>query len=661
MSNKTEILIVDDRTENLLSMEALLDSPELSIICARTGNDALGLTLDHDFALILLDVQMPDMDGFETAELLRVRQKTRHIPIIFVTAISKEPQHVFRGYEKGAVDYLFKPIRPEILISKVRIFTELYRQRRALEQSTEQLQEMVSMLRISEQKLRESEEKYRMLVENANDVIVILQDGFIRFHNRRAEDLTGYSAEELARIPFAEHIHPDDREIVMERHRQRIEGHSPGLYMFRCRNRKGEEIWTEVDAVRIAWDGNPAILAILRDVTLQHKLEEKMQQTQKMEAIGTLAGGIAHDFNNILGVIMGYTELSLRDIGNTETVKRNLGQVLKASERARELVGQILTFSHRSEQEFKPVNLNPIARETLKLLRASLPRTIEIRQRIHAENLTIFSTPIQIHQILMNLCTNAAHAMEEKGGILEISAEPFNISSDTQWQEHSLVPGDYVRITVSDTGCGIDKSIINKIFDPFFTTKGMGRGTGMGLAVVHGIVKSLKGAVHVDSQPGKGSTFEVFLPRILYKAASEKKGNIHLFTGNGRILFVDDEELLIEVGKQMLERLGYEVECCNDPVNALKIFRKDPAKYDLILSDMTMPRMTGDMLAREMLKIRPDIPIILCTGYSEHMSEEKAKDIGIKTMLLKPLDISRLALVIHQVMKAEQVSGLCGT
>lgn len=650
MSHKTEILIVDDRPENLLSMEALLENPEHSIVCARSGNEALGLTLDHDFALILLDVQMPDMDGFEIAELLRVRQKTRHIPIIFVTAISKEPHHVFRGYEKGAVDYLFKPIRPEILISKVRVFTELYRQRRALEQTTEQLRETVSSLRMSEQKLRESEEKYRLLVENANDVIVILQDEFIRFHNHRTEEVTGYSAQELTRIPFAEHIHPDDRELVMERYRQRIEGWIPDVYSFRCRNRKGEEIWAEVNAVRIVWEGKSAILAILRDVTLQHRLEEKLQQTQKMEAIGTLAGGIAHDFNNILGVIMGYAELSLRDIGNTETVKRNLGQVLTASERARELVQQILAFSHRSEQEFKPVTVNPIVRETIKLLRASLPKTIEIRQRIHSEPLTILSTPTQIHQVLMNLCTNAAHAMDEEGGLLEISVDPFPVSSGTQWQEHSLVPGDYVRIAVSDTGCGIDKSILRKIFDPFFTTKDVGRGTGMGLAVVHGIVKSHKGAVHVDSEPGKGSRFEVFFPQILNRRDPEKKAAVPLLTGNGRILFVDDEELLLEVGKQMMERLGYEVESCNNPLNALRIFCKHPAKFDLILTDMTMPCMSGDMLAREILKIRPDIPIILCTGYSEHMSEEKAKDMGIKALLIKPLDISRLAGVIHQVI-----------
>ncbi len=651
MANKTDILIVDDRPENLMVMEALLKNPELSIVCARSGNEALGLTLDHDFALILLDVQMPDMDGFETAELLRVRQKTRHIPIIFVTAISKEPQHVFRGYEKGAVDYLFKPISPEILRSKVRIFTEMYRQRKVLEQTMEQLRETVSSLRISEQNVRESEEKYRLLVENANDVIVILQDGFIRFHNRRTEELTGYSAEELARIPFAEHIHPDDRDTVLERYRQRMEGRSPGLYMFRCRNRYGDEVWTEADAAMIAWKGSPAVLAILRDITLQHKLEGKLQQTQKMEAIGTLAGGIAHDFNNILGVIMGYTELSLRDIGNTEMVKRNLGQVLTASERARELVQQILTFSHRSEQEFKPVTLNPIVRETLKLLRASLPKNIEIRQRIHPEHLTVLSSPTQIHQVLMNLCTNAAHAMNEEGGVLEISVDPFHASAETEWEDHSLIPGDYVRITVSDTGCGIDPGIMHKIFDPFFTTKEVGKGTGMGLAVVHGIVKNHKGAVHVYSEPGKGSRFEIFFPQIPSKAVPEKKGNIQLIAGNGHILFVDDEELLLEVGKQMLERLGYVVESCNDPVEALRIFRKNPAKFDLILTDMTMPRMSGDMLARELLKIRPDISIILCTGYSEHMSEEKAKDMGIKSLLIKPLDITRLAQVIHHVIK----------
>ncbi len=651
MLHKTHILIVDDRQENLLSTRALLESPELNIVCAPSGNAALGLTLDYDFALILLDVQMPDMDGFETAELLRARQKTRHIPIIFLTAISKDSHHVFKGYEKGAVDYLFKPIRPEILQSKVRIFTRLHQQRKELERTRDDLQETVADLRESRQKLRESEEKYRLLVENANDVILIIQEGYIRFHNPRAEEVSGYTGEELRARPFTDYIHPDDREVVLERQRMRMAGISSGIYSFRCCSKSGEDIWTETDAVQIQWEGKAAILAILRDITLQRRLEGKLQQTRKMEAIGTLAGGIAHDFNNILGVIIGYTEMSLRGLGDTEQVKRNMDQILHASERARELVQQILTFSHKNEQEFMPVVLNPLIRETMKLLRASLPKTVEIRQIIPPEPLSILSSPSQIHQILMNLCTNAFHAMEEKGGVLEVSLAPCRVDAETQWQERSLLPGNYIRLTVRDSGCGIDKGILPRVFDPFFTTKEVGKGTGMGLSVVHGIVKNHKGSLHVDSEAGKGTVFEIFFPQILCPVRGEKKTEYRLPPGSGNVLFVDDEELLTEIAKQMLERLGYTPECYNDPVMALDSFRKQPSRFDMLISDMTMPRMSGETLAREVLKIRPEMPVILCTGYSDSMNEEKARHMGVRSLLFKPLDITRLARGIHQVMQ----------
>ena len=652
MHEKTDILIVDDRPENLLALENLLEGPGLNIVKAGSGNEALSLTFDHDFALVLLDVQMPVMDGFETAELLRSRQKTRHIPIIFVTAISKEERHVFRGYESGAVDYLFKPIDPQVLTSKVRIFVELHERKLAMDRTTRRLEETVDRLRDSEESLRRSEEKYRLLVENANDAVVILQDDRLRFHNRKTEDITGYSEEELAQKPFFDLVHPEDRKMVRENHRRTLSGETTArTYVFRILDRKGNIVWGEVNSVPIRWEKRSAVLCFVRDISQQRKLEAHLQQAQKMEAIGTLAGGIAHDFNNILGVIIGYSEMAVQDIEDTELVAHNLDQVLKASHRAKELVQQILTFSHKNDLEHKPVIINPIVKESLKMLRASLPKTIEIRERITSEMLILMSNPTQIHQILMNLCTNAAHAMDDIGGILEVTLRPWGPEADEEAPDHDLPPGAYLRLTVRDTGHGMAPEVIPKIFDPYFTTKPVGKGTGMGLAVVHGIVQSHKGSISVSSSPAEGTLFDIVFPRLLTRRVrDEDSPELPAPLADKRILLVDDERLLADLGKQMLERLGYVVDARTDSVQALEDFRENAGEYDLIITDMTMPGITGDVLSREVIRIRPDIPIILCTGYNERINPERAKEIGIAALLMKPLAVNQLARAIHEVL-----------
>ncbi len=379
------------------------------------------------------------------------------------------------------------------------------------------------------------------------------------------------------------------------------------------------------------------------------KLEAQLLQAQKIQAIGTLAGGIAHDFNNILYALMVYADLALDDAPEGSLLRSNLQEVIKAGDRAKNLVEQILTFSRQTEHELRPVQIKLIARESLKLLRASLPTTIEMRQNIQSDSMAL-ADPIRVHRVLMNLCTNAAHAMREEGGTLEVSLADVEFGSDFAARHPDITPGPHLRLTVSDTGHGMTFDVGERIFDPFFTTKGPDEGAGMGLSVVHGIVKGLGGTITVYSEVGKGSTFQVYLPLVEDELKPETETGKPPTSGDEHILFIDDEQVLANMGKQMLERLGYEVVSRPSSIEALELFRAQPDRFDLVITDMTMPGMTGKKLAEELMKIRPDIPIILCTGYSKDISEEQAKEMGIKAFAMKPLARRDLADTIRKVL-----------
>jgi signal transduction histidine kinase/CheY-like chemotaxis protein len=392
-------------------------------------------------------------------------------------------------------------------------------------------------------------------------------------------------------------------------------------------------------------------ISILRDASDKRKMEEQLRQTQKMEAIGTLAGGIAHDFNNILGAIFGYTELAQATVAAGSQTMENLNQVLKAADRAKELVRQILAFSRKTDSVRRPVHFHDILHETVKLLRASIPATINIRQVITPGNDTVIADSTQLHQIIMNLCTNAAQAMQESGGVLELRLFPFVLDEQDAAGYGDLPPGPYVQLTVRDTGPGIPRENLDRIFDPFFTTKEVGQGTGLGLAVVHGIVQSHGGAIKVYSEPGAGTAFHIVLPCKAEEAHAEAvEESAPVARGTERVLLVDDEEMLLNIGKSMLESLDYQVTAAPGSVEALSLFRKRPSDFDLIMTDQTMPAMTGDSLARQCLQIRPDIPIILCSGYSEQISEKKALHMGIRAYLLKPFTRRVLAETIRKAL-----------
>ena len=394
-----------------------------------------------------------------------------------------------------------------------------------------------------------------------------------------------------------------------------------------------------------------SIIYIARDITELKALEQQLRQAQKMEAIGTLAGGIAHDFNNILTPVLGYSEIISESLPADSSLAELSREILKAGRRARDLVKQILTFSRQADQERSPLKLQLVIKEALKLLRSSLPSSIQIKQEITTEAM-VLADPTMIHQVLMNLCTNAYHAMRETGGTLAVSLTEVAISADDYVTELHLKPGAYLRLEVSDTGCGMPHHLLERIFEPYFTTKAKGEGTGLGLSVVHGIVTSLGGHITVYSEPGKGSTFHVYLPKC-----PEKKGETEatpagtpLPTGHEHILVVDDEKVIAELMQKTLEGLGYRVSTCIDSRQALKQFEAQPASFDLVITDMTMPHLNGAELAQQLLAIRPGLPIILCTGFSEIINEEKAWALGIRRLLMKPVLRDELARVLRQVL-----------
>lgn len=381
--------------------------------------------------------------------------------------------------------------------------------------------------------------------------------------------------------------------------------------------------------------------------------ERQMQQVLKLQAIGTLAGGIAHDFNNILFPIIGYTELALDDVPKESPTCKSLQEVLKAANRAKELVQQILTFSRQNGRERKPIRVSAIIGEALRLLRASIPRTIDILTEIDEAAGSVMGDPTQIHQVAMNLCTNAYHAMLETGGRIEIKLESVEIGYEETVKRVGIQIGPHLHLAVKDEGVGMDASVLERIFEPYYTTKEPGKGTGLGLSVIHGIVKNHGGFITVESTPGRGSCFHVYLPAI-EGVEEDLLGNetVSGSAGQERILLVDDEEQITAMEKQILERLGYQVTACSGSAEALSIFTARPDQFDLVITDMTMPHMTGEALAQKILAIRPELPVILCTGYSEMITEEKAMAMGIRKFVLKPVITDELAAAVRSALES---------
>ncbi len=510
----------------------------------------------------------------------------------------------------------------------------------------------------AEKNLRESEEQYRSLFKNNHSIMLLIdpETADIVDANPAAVSFYGWDYETLTRKKIFNINTLTEEQVFDEIEKAKMEQRKQ--FYFRHCLANGEIRDVEVYSGPIKVHGKELLYSIVYDITDRKKAEEEkaaletqLLHAQKMESIGTLSGGIAHDFNNLLGIILGNAELAMDDMPEWHPAKFNLNEIRTASLRARDVVKQLLSFSRKTDPKQRPVKLVQIVEDALKILRSSIPTSVEIHQNIPNDtDDTILADSTQINQVMINLFTNAAHAMEDGGGVITIGIENMDLDHVSAYIYPDLSPGRYVKLTVSDTGTGIDHEIKDRIFDPYFTTKEVGKGTGIGLSVVHGIVKSHNGAILVDSQFKKGTTFSIFFPVAEETVVIEAEPDDEFPTGNERILIVDDEKSMADIGRKRLERLGYEVEARTDPMEALELFRADPDQFDLVITDMTMPHITGDNLVKEILKIRPDMPTILCTGFSEKIDEEKAKKIGAREYIDKPFDRGKLSRLVRKVL-----------
>jgi len=625
---KTGVLIVDDETELCDKLKNILEAQwdNYHIFTAYSGAEALTVLEKEDIDVLVSDIRMPGMNGIELMK--KTNELQRDIRTLVLTGHG-DFDNAVDALRLGADNYIKKPVSAEFLHFAIMNSYEKKELNR---------------------KLRESEAQFRSIFEQNSAVMLLIspETGSIVNANTASSSFYGYTVPEMTSMKIT-----DINMLPQEQVRKEMQSARLGekkAFVFPHRLKNGEVRTVEVHSTPLNIKGHTLLFSIIHDIEEQEKLRVRLRQAQRMEAIGTLAGGIAHDFNNILYPIIGYSEMTLDDLPQGSTARSNLEQVLKASFRAKELVRQIITFTRQGDSERAAVSLQHIIRESLQFLRATLPSTVEVSQYIDNTCRQVLADAGQIHQVMMNLCINAYHAMGEKGGTLEVRLKETAFLPQDSLSYPDMKPGAYLKLSISDTGHGMDSKVMERIFDPYFTTKEIGKGTGLGLSVVHGIVRSHKGHIEVYSEPGKGSAFHIYLPMIEDKARDKRITDQPVPGGKERILLVDDEIQIVEMMSYVLGHLGYTVSARTSSLEALEIFRSSPQSFDLVITDMTMPNMTGLELSEELMRIRPDIPILLCTGFSERVTEKKIKESGIRELLMKPAPIKEIADAVRRIL-----------
>ncbi|MDH5570565.1 MAG: response regulator [Gammaproteobacteria bacterium] len=644
-----DILVVDDSQDTLELLAALLRRRDYTVRLADNGEDAIESVKQCRPDLILLDVMMPGMDGIEVCRQLKSDAGTRDIPIIFISALN-DIHDKLRAFEAGGVDYIIKPFEEKEVIVRVNTHLSLAHARELLKDLTDDLTRQRAAERVS------NEERLAMVLEGSQQGYWDwnIETGEVQ-RNQRWAEMLGYSSIsefDANTNTWTDNIHPDDREAAWAAINDHLEGRSPVYKLeYRMLTKNGGIRWTldQAKIVKRDANGRPVRMCGTHTDITEHKqaqaekerLLRQLQQTQKMETIGQLTGGIAHDFNNILAAILGYTELSISHFATDPETKLSqyLHQILSAGERGRDLVDAMLAFARSSPGELQAVDGVSIIYEVTRLLLATLPASLSININLADDVPPLQADPVQLHQVLTNLIVNAYHAIGERGNISLGHSGPDTYEGVCS-SCHQQFSGEFIEISVRDDGQGVPKDCLDKIFEPFFTTQPVGKGSGMGLPMVHGIVHSCGGHVQVDTEQGVGSNFRLFFPPALTDIVDASVNTVTLTTSaveNKCIMLVDDETGITGYLSELLGSLGYQVRAFNDPLAALEAFKSDPASIHLVVTDQTMPNLSGVEFTRELLSLKPGLPVILCTGYSETLDEKIAQQLGVSVFMKKPV------------------------